>query len=147
MVASVLPSRYFSAKLGLANGLIKFAGGVGGTVLSIGLDNLILNLGTAWTFRVVGICCLATGIPIAPLVKEVNPVQGQASFVDFSLFRNWSFSCIFRWLNGCVCALCSTVFLAAICAVFRSFFESWGLYRSGFQFVRSVGKAEKRRFV
>ncbi|KAH7333526.1 major facilitator superfamily domain-containing protein [Rhexocercosporidium sp. MPI-PUGE-AT-0058] len=95
MVASVLPPQYFSSRLGLANGLIKFAGGLGGTVLSIGLDKSIVNVGTAWTFRIVGICCLATSIPVAFMVKELNPPRGQEPFFDFSLFRNWTFSFIF----------------------------------------------------
>lgn len=95
MVASVLPSQYFSNKLGLANGLVKFAGGIGGSVLSIGLDALIRRVGTAWTFRIVGIVCLSTGIPVAFLVKEHNPRRGRAPFFDFSLFKNWSFSFIF----------------------------------------------------
>jgi MFS transporter, MCT family, solute carrier family 16 (monocarboxylic acid transporters), member 3 len=95
MVASVLPPQYFSSKLGLANGLIKFAGGIGGTVLSIGLNKSIMNIGTAWTFRIVGMCCLATGIPVAFLVKDLNPPRGRVPLFDFSLFRNWSFSFIF----------------------------------------------------
>jgi MCP family monocarboxylic acid transporter-like MFS transporter 3 len=95
MIASLLPSQYFSSKLGLANGLIKSAGGIGGAVLSIGLNKLIINVGTAWTFRITGLCCLATGIPTAFLVKELNPPRGRASFFDFSLFRNWTFSFIF----------------------------------------------------
>jgi MCP family monocarboxylic acid transporter-like MFS transporter 3 len=95
MVASVLPSQYFSSKLGLANGLVKFAGGIGGTVLSIALDKAIINVGTAWTFRIVGICCLLTGIPIAFLVKELNPPRGKVPLIDLSLFRNWSFCFIF----------------------------------------------------
>jgi MFS transporter, MCT family, solute carrier family 16 (monocarboxylic acid transporters), member 3 len=95
MVASVLPSQYFSSKLGLANGLVKFAGGIGGTVLSIGIDKLILNVGTAWAFRIIGLICLGTGIPVAFLIKEHNPRRGRAQFFDFGLFRNWSFTFIF----------------------------------------------------
>lgn len=95
MVASVLPSQYFSSKLGLANGLVKFAGGIGGAVLSIAINELILRFGTAWAFRIVGLICLATGIPVAFLVKEHNPRRGRAPFFDFSLFKNWSFTFIF----------------------------------------------------
>jgi MCP family monocarboxylic acid transporter-like MFS transporter 3 len=95
MVASVLPSQYFSSKLGLANGLIKFTGGIGGTVLSIGLNKAIINVGTAWTFRIAGLCCLVTGIPAAFLIKELNPPRGSVPLFDLSLFRNWGFSFIF----------------------------------------------------
>jgi MCP family monocarboxylic acid transporter-like MFS transporter 3 len=95
MVANVLPSQYFSSKLGLANGLVKFAGGFGGAVLSISLDKSIINVGTAWTFRIMGICCLATGIPAAFMVKELNAPRGRAPFFEFSLFRDWGFSLIF----------------------------------------------------
>jgi MCP family monocarboxylic acid transporter-like MFS transporter 3 len=95
MVATVLPSQYFSSKLGLANGLTKSAGGIGGAVLSIALNKMIISTGTAWTFRISGFICLATGIPVAFLIKELNPPRGQVPFFDFSLFRNWSFSFIF----------------------------------------------------
>jgi MFS transporter, MCT family, solute carrier family 16 (monocarboxylic acid transporters), member 3 len=95
IVASVLPSQYFSSKLGLANGLVKFAGGIGGTVLSIALDKAIINVGVAWTFRIVGICCLATGIPVAFLVGDLNYSRGRVPLFDFSLFRNWTFGFVF----------------------------------------------------
>ncbi|KAF2428678.1 MFS general substrate transporter [Tothia fuscella] len=118
IVTSVLPSQYFSSKLGLANGLVKFAGGIGGAVLSIGLDKLIINVGTAWTFRIVGILCLATGIPVTFLVKELNPPRGRAPFLDLSMFRNWAFACIFLVGSTGVFALfVPTVLSSTFCTI------------------------------
>lgn len=91
----MLPPQYFSARRGLANGLIEFAGGIGGTVLSIGLNKSIISVGVAWTFRIIGVCCLATGIRAAFRVQELKPPRGRVPFFDFSLFRNWSFSFLF----------------------------------------------------
>lgn len=94
-MASVLPSQFFSSKLGLANGLVKFAGGIGGTVLSIGLDKLILKVGTAWSFRILGIVCLGTGVPASLLASERTPQKRSTAFFNFSLFKNRDFTFVF----------------------------------------------------
>jgi MFS family permease len=146
MVASVLPPQYFSSssKLGLANGLIKFAGGIGGTVLSIGLNKSIMDVGTAWTFRIVGICCLATGIPVAFLVKELNPPRGQLPLFDFSLFRNWSFSFIFlAGATGVFALFVPPYFLPLFAQSLGPVFDGWSLYCSGLQLVWGGGEASE----
>ncbi|TVY54981.1 Aspyridones efflux protein apdF [Lachnellula cervina] len=141
MVASVLPSQYFSSKLGLANGLVKFAGSIGGTILSISLNKLILRVGTAWTLRIVGICCLATGIPVAFLVKEHNPRRGRAPFFDFSLFRNLSFTFIFLAGATGVFALFVPPFFLPLFAQSLGLSSTVGAYlTAGFNFCAAVGK-------
>jgi MCP family monocarboxylic acid transporter-like MFS transporter 3 len=141
MVASVLPSQYFSSKLGLANGLIKFAGGIGGAVLSISLDKSIINVGTAWTFRIIGICCLATGIPVALLVKEHNSPQRQVRFLDFSLFRNWSFNFIFLAGSTGVFALFVPPYFLPLFAQSMGLSSTIGAYLvAGFNLCAALGR-------
>ena len=61
MVVSVTPTQYFSRKMGLANGIVYAAGGLGGTVISFALDTLIHKVGPPWTFRIIGLLTLGTG--------------------------------------------------------------------------------------
>lgn len=82
MVVSATPTQYFSKKRGLANGIVYAAGGLGGTVLSLGMDGLISRLGPAWTYRVIGFITLATGLPAAWLIRERAPIKTTA-FVDW----------------------------------------------------------------
>ena len=70
MVLSVIPAQYFSAKRGLANGLVFAGGGFGGAAISLSIDALVQRLGVAWAYRILGLTTLATGLPAAWLVKE-----------------------------------------------------------------------------
>lgn len=65
-----MPSQYFSKKRGLANGLISCGAGLGGAVISFGLDALISKMGVEWAYRVLGLTTLCTGLPAAWFVKE-----------------------------------------------------------------------------
>jgi MFS transporter, MCT family, solute carrier family 16 (monocarboxylic acid transporters), member 3 len=141
MVASVVPSQFFSSKLGLANGLVKSAGGIGGTVLSIALNKLILKVGTAWTFRIIGICCLATGIPVAFFIQELNPRRGRTPFFDFSLFKNWTFSFIFLAGAIGVFALFVPTFFLPLFAQSLGLSSTIGAYlAAGFNLCAAVGR-------
>ena len=141
MVASVLPSQYFTNRLGRANGVVKFAGGLGGTILSISLDALIRRVGTAWTFRIIGIICLCTGIPIAFLVKEHDPHRGRTAFFDFALFQNWSFSFIFLAGATGVFALFVPPFFLPLFAQSLGLSSSVGAYlAAGFNFCGAIGR-------
>ncbi|KAF4979654.1 hypothetical protein FZEAL_4211 [Fusarium zealandicum] len=91
---SVAPAQYFSRKRGLANGIVFAGGGVGGAVVTYSLDVLIHRLGTGWAFRVFAITTLITGMPGAYLVKERVPYRS-TGFVDWSLFRSFTFFIIF----------------------------------------------------
>ncbi|ORY21217.1 major facilitator superfamily domain-containing protein [Naematelia encephala] len=94
MTVSVTPAQYFSKKRGLANGIVYAGGGLGGTVISFAMDGLIQRLGPAWTFRVIGMITLATGLPAAWLIKERAPIRSTA-FLDFTLFRDFKFLILF----------------------------------------------------
>jgi nitrate/nitrite transporter NarK len=81
-VVSVTPAQYFSKKRGLANGIVYAAGGLGGTVISFAMDGLIQSLGISWTFRIIGLATLATGLPAAWLIKERAPIT-RAMFIEW----------------------------------------------------------------
>lgn len=91
---NVMPVQYFSRRIGLANSLIKFGGGLGATVLSVTLNYLINRVGVAWMFRILGFMVLVTGIPAALAIKERTP-QPKVPILDLALFRSIPFSAIF----------------------------------------------------
>lgn len=89
-----LPVQWFSSKLGTANGLVKLGGGLGSTIMAIALQALIDKVGIPWTFRILGLFSLATGVPAVLLVRERMP-STNAPFVNLSLFKNMPFCCLF----------------------------------------------------
>ncbi|KAM0811808.1 putative Major facilitator superfamily (MFS) profile domain-containing protein [Seiridium cardinale] len=93
-MSNSLPVQWFNSKLGTANGRIKMGGGIGATVMAIVCEVLADKLGIAWTFRIMGILSLATGIPAAFLIKERLLAHGNYA-IDWSIFRNWAFSLLF----------------------------------------------------
>lgn len=93
-VGNALPVQYFSSRLGLANGLIKLGGGVGGSVMAIALEAMYQRVGIAWTFRLHGMITLAIGMPAAWLLKQRVPLRN-APFVDWAMFRNKTFIATF----------------------------------------------------
>lgn len=89
-----MPNQYFSTKLGLARGLIKAGGGLGGAVLSFSLDAIIRKLGVPWAFCILGFMALATGLPAAWIVRDRYPVRS-TSFIEWRLFGDFSFLMVF----------------------------------------------------
>ncbi|KAJ1327439.1 MFS transporter MCT family solute carrier family 16 (monocarboxylic acid transporters) member 10 [Microdochium nivale] len=90
-IASSTPAQYFVRRRGLANGIVFAGGGLGGAIISIALDPLIRRLGPAWAFRILGLSCLATGLPAAWFVKERTRSPRTVPFVEWRLFKNPSF--------------------------------------------------------
>lgn len=93
-VSNNVPVQWFSSKLGTANGLVKLGGGLGATIMAIVVQALISKVGIPWTFRIVGIISLGTGIPAALLIRDRVPFRN-APFLDLSLFRSMPFCCLF----------------------------------------------------
>nr|POE63238.1 aspyridones efflux protein apdf [Quercus suber] len=94
MVVSSVPSQYFNHKRGLANGIVFASGGLGGAVISFLMNGLLQSLGVAWTFRIVGLLTLATGLPAAWFVRDrVKPLR--RSLIDRSLFTDSRFILLF----------------------------------------------------
>ncbi|KAF7300204.1 Monocarboxylate permease Mch4 [Mycena kentingensis (nom. inval.)] len=94
MVVSITPAQYFNRRKGLANGIVYAAGGLGGAVNSFAISALIDSLGPAWTFRILGIITLVTGIPAAFLVVERTTIR-TSGFIDPALFRDPKFITLF----------------------------------------------------
>jgi MCP family monocarboxylic acid transporter-like MFS transporter 3 len=93
-VTNALPVQYFSARLGLANGIIKLGGGVGGCVMAVALEALYQKVGIAWTFRLQGLMTLALGVPAAWMLQERVPLRN-APFLDWTMFRSTTFVATF----------------------------------------------------
>lgn len=94
MVISIPPAQYFTTKKGTALGIIYSGAGVGGTVISLSLEAGVRNLGVPWTFRLIGLIMLATGLPAAWYTRErFRPTR--RAFVDWSLFRQLDFLALF----------------------------------------------------
>lgn len=93
-MSNTLPAQWFSSKLGTANGLVKLGGGIGSAIVAVVVQVLIDKVGIPWTFRILGLFTLASGIPAALLVKE-RASSNKAPFVDLSLFRSIPFCCVF----------------------------------------------------
>ncbi|USP81604.1 hypothetical protein yc1106_08878 [Curvularia clavata] len=93
-VANTLPVQYFSARLGLANGLIKLGGGIGGCVMALALEALYRRVGIAWTFRIQGLLTMALGLPAACMLKDRVPLRN-VPFVDLSMFKSVTFIATF----------------------------------------------------
>ncbi|KAJ7438654.1 major facilitator superfamily domain-containing protein [Mycena galericulata] len=93
-VVSVIPAQYFSARRGLANGIVYAAGGLGGAVTSFAVNSIIQSLGPAWTFRILGLITLATGLPAAWLITERTTIR-TSGFIEWSLFHDLRFIVLF----------------------------------------------------
>lgn len=85
-----LPLQWFSSRLGIANGLVKAGDGVGATVLPLAAQALINRFRLEWTFRIIGIIVVVTGIPCALALKE-NSTTNALSRFDWSLLKNVTF--------------------------------------------------------
>ncbi|ROT34440.1 MFS general substrate transporter [Sodiomyces alkalinus F11] len=94
MTVSVAPAQYFNRKRGLANGIVFAGGGLGGALNSLVLDSLIQKYGPAWTYRVLGLATLVTGLPAAWMIKERTPIRTTA-LVEWRLFRDPGFLLVF----------------------------------------------------
>ncbi|PVH93349.1 MFS general substrate transporter [Periconia macrospinosa] len=94
-VANSLAVQYFSGHLGLANGLVKLGGGVGGCVMAIALEALNRRVGIAWTFRIQGLLTIGTGLPAAWLCIDRVPRKNNVSIVDLSMFKSIPFLAMF----------------------------------------------------
>lgn len=93
-LSSTLPVQWFDTRLGTANGIIKLGGGVGAMVGVVATGYLTDSVGVGWTLRIIGIASLATSIPTVLLIKERPTSQGNY-FLNWSLFKNRVFSCVF----------------------------------------------------
>ncbi|KAJ7618834.1 hypothetical protein DFH06DRAFT_1011895 [Mycena polygramma] len=80
-LVSITPAQYFMKRRGLANGIVYASGGLGGAVVSFAIDGLIQSVGPPWTFRILGIIALVTGLPAAWLIKERTTIRATTGLV------------------------------------------------------------------
>lgn len=81
-IASMITPQYFSAKRGIAYGIIHGGTGLGGATLAFLVNALIQRLGVEWAYRILGLLTLATTTPVAFLIKERYPIRSTA-FVEW----------------------------------------------------------------
>lgn len=99
LLSNILPAQYFKQKLGIANGIVKAAGALGGVVLSFVIDALIRKVGIRWTFHILGLMILTTGLPAAFLIgerKAISPIS-LWRLDTLRMFRKLSFSAHFLY--------------------------------------------------
>lgn len=140
MCASALTSQYFYRKRGLANGLIFAGGGLGGAVISLSMSAIVEHFGTAWTFRLIGLLMLVTGLPLTTFLKERVPAR-QAAFVDLSLLRDWKFITVF--IAGAIATfpLCVPPFFLPLYARSLGYNAYTGAALvAGFNFASAIGR-------
>ena len=87
---AITPAQYFSRRRGLANGIVFGGGGLGGAIVTILQGVLIQHVGIPWTYRILGIASLVTGLPAAWLIKE-RTTPNAAGFVEWGLLKNIRF--------------------------------------------------------
>ncbi|KAG5762472.1 hypothetical protein H9Q69_011085 [Fusarium xylarioides] len=87
---NTLPVLWFKKKLGLANGIVKLGGSFGALVGAVSVGYLTEGVGVAWTFRILGVASLVTGIPTALLIKDRGAPPEYP--VKWSVFRDACFS-------------------------------------------------------
>jgi MFS family permease len=83
MVSSVTPAQYFKKRRGLANGIVYAGGGLGGTGIAFFMDAINQKMGVAWTFRIIGLCMLGTGLPMALLLKDRGSPPPARAWVEW----------------------------------------------------------------
>ncbi|GJN74973.1 hypothetical protein PLICBS_009067 [Purpureocillium lilacinum] len=101
---AVTPAQYFHRRRGLANGVVFAGGGLGGAAVTVLQGVLIQRFGVAWTYRIVGLAALVTGLPAALVIKERHvatagasppPAAASAGKIEWRLFRDARFLLIF----------------------------------------------------
>ncbi|KAF4974016.1 hypothetical protein FZEAL_9036 [Fusarium zealandicum] len=87
---NTLPVLWFKKRLGAANGIVKLGGSLGALAGAPAVGYLAEGVGVAWTFRILGIVSLATGIPTALLIKDRGAPPKYP--IRWSVFRDAQFS-------------------------------------------------------
>ncbi|KAI0115629.1 putative monocarboxylate transporter [Nemania sp. FL0031] len=141
MVSSVAPAQYFKKRRGLANGIVYAGGGLGGTGIAFVMDVINQKLGVEWTFRIIGLSMLATGLPMAFLIKDRNGPPASTAWVEWALFKE------FRFVSLFLCGLIATFPLFVPVFFIPLYAESFGLpslagagLAAAFQFASFIGR-------
>ncbi|KAI1381992.1 MFS general substrate transporter [Hypoxylon crocopeplum] len=141
MVTSVTPAQYFKNRRGLANGMVYAGAGLGGTCIAFVMDVINERLGPEWTFRIIGIAMLGTGLPMAFLIKDRGGPPPIQAWVEWGLFKDFRFNTIF------LCGFIATFPLFVPVFFVPLYAESFGIPSLGgaglvaaFQFASFIGR-------
>ncbi|KAI1077720.1 MFS general substrate transporter [Whalleya microplaca] len=141
MVSSITPAQYFKKRRGLANGIVYAGGGLGGTGIAFVMDAINQKLSTEWTFRIIGLSMLATGLPMAFLIKDRGGPPPVRAWVEWALFKDYRFVTLF------LCGLIATFPLFVPVFFVPLYAESFGIPSLGgaglvaaFQFASFFGR-------
>lgn len=104
------------------------------------MSAIVQNLGTAWTFRLIGLLMLVTGLPMTTFLKERVSMR-QVTFLDRTLFRDWKFIAVF--LTGAIATfpLCVPPFFLPLYARSLGYDAySGAALVAGFNFASAIGR-------
>ncbi|RKU48816.1 hypothetical protein DL546_006685 [Coniochaeta pulveracea] len=83
-------AHFFDVRRGLATGIATTAGGVGGIIFPIVLQQLLPKVGFAWTTRILACILLALAVPANLFLQARLPMSGKMHSVlpDITIFRD-----------------------------------------------------------
>ncbi|RUP45667.1 major facilitator superfamily domain-containing protein [Jimgerdemannia flammicorona] len=97
-----IPSQWFLKRRALATGIATAGSGLGGLVLSPIVQILLVNVGAAWCFRIMGFLSLLICLGATALIKS----HPDAKVVEYKIFdinllkhRGFQFQLIFSFIN------------------------------------------------
>lgn len=88
--------QWFNKRRGLAIGIITSGSGIGGLVIPFIMTPINRNLGSAWTYRILGFICLVCNIVACLTVKAKISVDAKnckklSQIINFSVLKNIDF--------------------------------------------------------
>ncbi|KAI8871017.1 MFS general substrate transporter [Ramicandelaber brevisporus] len=86
-----IPAQYFTTKRGLATGLVYSGTGIGGVIISRGVQSLISGVGIFWALRIVGIVCMTLICVASMFMQPLIQPKPREKILDFGMFRNRRF--------------------------------------------------------
>lgn len=83
-------AHHFNVRRGFATGIASTAGGIGGIVFPIMLQNLLPKLGFAWSTRILGFIMLALAVPANLWIKARLPPRRETKILGANEHCTWS---------------------------------------------------------
>ncbi|CAG9996983.1 unnamed protein product [Clonostachys byssicola] len=92
-------SHWFHKRRSLVNGITAAGAGLGGLVYSLAAGSMLIQLGFAWTMRILGIVCLVVNLISGSLLRipPSSRPDGNASAFGLSAMRDTRFILLLIW--------------------------------------------------